>query len=127
MKKLLVLAGILALCGCTHSVKWEQATPDPYGQAQMVSGTNVHEIAVYAGRVKAEVESHFKMKNKYVGKMCTLRVSLRQSGMIEEVHAEGGDPALCEDAIIAVKASTFPPMTDALYKVFNNAPFDFKP
>ncbi|EIR80982.1 protein TolA [Yersinia pestis PY-32] len=49
-------------------------------------------------------------------------------GLLIDVKAEGGDPALCQAAIAAAKQAKIPkpPSTD-VYEQFKNAPLVFKP
>jgi colicin import membrane protein len=49
-------------------------------------------------------------------------------GLLIDVKAEGGDPALCQAALAAARQAKFPkPPSEAVYDVFKNAPLDFKP
>ncbi|EIR10076.1 protein TolA [Yersinia pestis PY-45] len=57
-----------------------------------------------------------------------MRIKLAPDGLLIDVKAEGGDPALCQAAIAAAKQAKIPkpPSTD-VYEQFKNAPLVFKP
>ena len=64
----------------------------------------------------------------YTGKTCDLRIKLAPDGLLLDVKAEGGDPALCQAALSAARQARYPkPPSEAVYQVFKNAPVVFQP
>jgi len=92
------------------------------------SGASGADIANYVGQVKAAIESKFYDAQSYAGKTCALRIKLAPDGMLIDIKAEGGDPALCQAAVAAARQARIPkPPTQDVYEVFKNAALDFKP
>jgi colicin import membrane protein len=64
----------------------------------------------------------------FVGKTCDLRIKLGPDGLLLDVKAVGGDPALCQAAVTAANQAKIPkPTSDAIYQHFKNATLEFKP
>ena len=101
----------------------------PAGQGKnKAAGASGADIANYGSQIKAAIESRFYDASSYAGKTCTLRVKMAPDGLLIDVKAEGGDPALCQAALAAARQAKFPkPPSQAVYEVFKNAPLDFKP
>lgn len=83
-------------------------------------------ISSWAQAVNAEIESKMYDTEQYSGKICAVRLFLQPSGLVQGAQSEGGDPALCQAAIAAVKVSTFPPVPKELQGQ-NGIALDFKP
>lgn len=73
-----------------------------------------------------EIRTYGSYGQWHEGKMCTIRLFLQPDGLVLGVKSEGGDPALCEAAIAAVKQSTFQPVPKELQRQ-NGILLDFKP
>ncbi|AMG98279.1 cell envelope integrity protein TolA [Serratia liquefaciens] len=86
------------------------------------------EINRYIAQIAAAIQSHFQYDSVYAGKECSLRLKLAPDGMLLDVRAEGGDPALCRAAVVATANASFPkPPTPAVYAVVKNAALEFRP
>lgn len=95
------------------------------GKATPVPGD---EINAYLTQIRAAIQSHFHFADAYAGKKCSLRIKLAPNGMLIDVQAEGGDPALCRAAIVAITNASFPkPPSPAVYRVVKNAALEFRP
>lgn len=92
------------------------------------SGASAGDINGYLGQVTAAIQSKFYDANLYKGRTCNLRIKLAPDGLLIDIKAEGGDPALCQAAIAAAKLAKIPkPPSQDVYEVFKNVPLDFKP
>jgi len=105
------------LAGCAPHAKH----PAPVQHPKITSA-----VTAYAQEVRSLISSKIVDPDAYSGKACTVRVNLTRDAVLDRVQAEGGDPALCEAAIAAIKTSTFPPFTDETYQVLHNVVMDFK-
>jgi colicin import membrane protein len=86
------------------------------------------EIGKYALQIHTAVQSNFHDADSYTGKQCDLRIKLDPDGMLLDVQALYGDPALCGAAIKATANTSFPkPRSQAVYSVFKNTVLDFRP
>ncbi|MBI3311307.1 MAG: cell envelope integrity protein TolA [Serratia liquefaciens] len=86
------------------------------------------EINRYITQITAAIQSHFQYDSVYAGKQCSLRIKLAPDGMLIDVQAEDGDPALCRAAIVATANASLPkPPTPAVYAVVKNAALEFRP
>nr|WP_307986775.1 cell envelope integrity protein TolA [Yersinia pestis] len=92
------------------------------------SGASGADISGYLGQITGAIQSKFYDADLYKGRTCDLRIKLAPDGLLIDVKAEGGDPALCQAAIAAAKQAKIPkpPSTD-VYEQFKNAPLVFKP
>lgn len=82
----------------------------------------------YAAQIQNVIYRNFYDANSYAGKQCDLRIKLAPDGMLLDVRAVDGDPALCRAAIKAVANTTFPkPPSQAVYGAFKNFTLDFRP
>ncbi|THD29352.1 cell envelope integrity protein TolA, partial [Pantoea sp. R102] len=95
---------------------------------QKKAGASGAEVNAYLGQITSAIQSRFYDADLYRGKSCDLRIKLAPDGLLIDVKAEGGDPALCQAAITAAKQARIPkPPSQAVYEVFKNAPMRFKP
>ncbi|MCE9981291.1 cell envelope integrity protein TolA [Enterobacter hormaechei] len=117
MKFIPLLLVAVMLAGCAPHAKHSAPVQHP----KITSA-----VTAYAQEVRSVISSKLDKPDAYSGKTCTLRVNLNRDAVLDSVQAEGGDPALCEAAIAAIKTSTFPPFTDETYQVFHNVVMDFK-
>lgn len=82
----------------------------------------------YAEQLRYAIQRNFYDANSYTGKQCNLRIQLAPDGMLLNVQAVDGDPALCRAAIKAIANTTFPkPPSQVVYRVFKNAVLEFRP
>lgn len=121
MKRLMTLMAVAMLAtGCSNT----HTAPHP---ARASAGFNQQmTVNAWAQAVRAEIESKMYGAEQYQGKICTVRLSLLHDGMVMSARSEGGDPALCQAAIAAVKVSTFPPVPKELQGQ-KGILLDFKP
>lgn len=93
-----------------------------------LQGASGAEINGYLGQITAAIQSKFYDADLYKGRTCDLRIKLAPDGLLIDVKAEGGDPALCQAALAAAKQARIPkPPSQAVYEAFKNAPLTFKP
>ena len=85
-------------------------------------------VEKYAEQVRYAIQRNFYDANSYAGKQCNLRIQLAPDGMLLDVQAVDGDPALCRAAIKAIANTTFPkPPSQVVYSVFKNTVLEFRP
>ncbi|MCX9019078.1 cell envelope integrity protein TolA [Citrobacter portucalensis] len=114
MKYMALIITALALAGCAHkapsSPKVSQST----------------DVAAYAAEFRNAVQAKIYDADMYAGNNCVLQISMQRDGKINDVTAQGGDPALCQAAIKAVQVAEIPaPPTDEIYNKVKNARLDF--
>ncbi|QLK87456.1 cell envelope integrity protein TolA [Arsenophonus endosymbiont of Aphis craccivora] len=87
------------------------------------SGASSSDVANYAGKIKAAIESKFYDADIYRGKTCELSIKLAPDGMLISIAAKSNtanDQPLCEAAIRAAKTATMPkPPSRSIYDAFN--------
>ena len=84
-------------------------------------------VMQYAGQIRDAVLSKIYSPEQYAGKRCTVRLQLARDGMVISTRSEGGDPALCQAALSAVRYAKIPPApSDEVYQIFRNVPLDFQ-
>lgn len=87
-----------------------------------------NDIQAYTTGIRNAIIKVFEDLDSYHGRRCMLRLALNSDGSLNDVRSEGGDPALCEAAIAAVKEADLPePPNERVYYLFQNVPLDFKP
>ncbi|WP_199063549.1 cell envelope integrity protein TolA, partial [Serratia sp. ASV30] len=101
----------------------------PAGQGNAkTAGASGADIAGYEGQIKAAIENKFYDPSSFVGKTCDLSIKLAPDGLLIDIKAVGGDPALCQAAVAAAKLAHIPkPPSQAVYEHFKNATLVFKP
>lgn len=88
---------------------------------------NIQAENKYAEKVRSAIQAKLYDGEQYQGKYCTLRLSLERSGKVQSAKAEGGDSALCQAVLSAVKAAEMPALpNDEIYELFKNVPIDIK-
>ncbi|MFS1562858.1 MAG: cell envelope integrity protein TolA [Candidatus Arsenophonus phytopathogenicus] len=87
------------------------------------SGASSSDVANYAGKIKAAIESKFYDADIYRGKICELSIKLAPDGMLISIAAKSNtanDQPLCDAAIRAAKTATMPkPPSRSIYDAFN--------
>lgn len=87
------------------------------------SGASSSDVANYAGKIKAAIESKFYDSDIYRGKTCELSIKLAPDGMLISIAAKSNtanDQPLCDAAIRAAKTATMPkPPSRSIYDAFN--------
>lgn len=92
------------------------------------SSADVAEIDAYKIQVSQAISKKFYDASSYRGRVCDLRIKLELNGLLISVTAVGGDQALCQAAISAVKLATIPrPPNPQIYDVFKNIMLRFSP
>ncbi|PHM25263.1 cell envelope integrity protein TolA [Xenorhabdus ehlersii] len=110
-------------------------TPKPGGAAAAgkgggkKSGLSQQDINSYLGKVQAAIESKFYDSNLYIGRTCDLNIKLAPDGLLIDIKAGAGDPALCRAAITAANLAKKmpPPPSKEVYEYFKNFTLEFKP
>lgn len=115
---LLPITMILSLAGCIK----------PHAATNSSVANSNEAISDYAGLIKSNIESQFYYKKSYVGKTCSLRITLAPDGLLLAIKNEGGDPEICQAALeAAIAVDQFPaPPNQKVYDVFKSAVLDFK-
>ena len=118
--KMTSLVAIIALAGC--------GTDHHITRAESLKITERgNEVMQYAGQIRDAVLSKIYSPEQYAGKRCTVRMQLARDGMVISARSEGGDPALCQAALSAVRYAKIPPApSDEVYQIFRNVPLDFQ-
>ncbi|UIL54400.1 MULTISPECIES: cell envelope integrity protein TolA [Pantoea] len=124
--RLLALLAPFFLVACTLSQNNGVSKNMPAQQ-----GNDLLSMASPAGRyavvIQRAVEKKMYQPDAWRGKVCTVRMSLRRDGVVENAVAESGDARLCKMALSAVKRAEIPPAPDeATWKLFRNAPLEFR-
>ena len=123
MKHLIRLAAlaasiVLAGCGTDHHI----TRADSMKITERGNG-----VMQYTGQIRDAVISQIYSPEQYTGKRCTGRMQLARNGMVISTRSEGGDPALCQAALSAVRYAKIPPApSDEVYQIFRNVPLDFQ-
>lgn len=116
----LVFLGSMALSGCNT-----RSSSDHHYSMSVTKRSN--EVNHYAYEVQSAINEALTDKDRYRGKACTVWLSLDQKAVLQSVRADGGDPAFCQEMILAVKRVNFPKFpSDETYVVFKTVPIDFK-
>lgn len=132
---LMLIVVSLWLTGCTKTNAVANAGPFAEGVDDLFAALDGKatpaagdEVSNYARQVRAAIQSHFYDANAYAGKQCTIRMKFAPDGMLLDVRAESGDPALCRAAIKAITNTRFPkPPSQAVYGAFKNSVLEFRP
>lgn len=84
------------------------------------------ELTAYATKLREAIQRGVKQPENFAGKRCVLQINMQRNGQIDNVQAQGGDPALCEAAINAVKTAKIPATpNENIYSKIKNARLDF--
>lgn len=118
--KMTSLVAIIALAGC--------GTDHHITRAESMKNTERgNGVIRYAGQIRDAVISQIYSPEQYTGKRCTVRMHQARDGMIISARSEGGDPAFCQVALLAVQHAKIPPApSDEVYQIFRNVPLDFQ-
>ncbi|EHC94690.1 TolA protein, partial [Salmonella enterica subsp. enterica serovar Uganda str. R8-3404] len=85
------------------------------------------DISAYAKQIQVAIQSRLYDASLYQGKQCVLHISLAPDGSLKNITSEGGDPALCQAALMAAKTAKIPkPPSQAVYEKIKDAKLDFK-
>ncbi|MBC6573308.1 cell envelope integrity protein TolA [Escherichia coli] len=136
--QLLFLIVSAIISGCTRDISTnyheraeynaETLTTIPHFSSSEHSGSVSRDISHYASEIKTAVEKQFYMSGKYSGKVCSVKITMAPNGVVLDARKENGDPALCREALNAVRnADIPPPPSSEIYNVFRNGVLDFKP
>ncbi|MGL4860253.1 MAG: cell envelope integrity protein TolA, partial [Enterobacteriaceae bacterium] len=80
----------------------------------------------YNGRLASAITSKLFNCPVYIGRTCELRIRLTPEGKLLDAKAEGGDPALCQAAVVAAKEANIPAPPKAIAKDYENTVLAFK-
>ncbi|ECI6124622.1 cell envelope integrity protein TolA, partial [Salmonella enterica subsp. enterica] len=90
-------------------------------------GATGTDISAYAKQIQVAIQSRLYDASLYQGKQCVLHISLAPDGSLKSITSEGGDPALCQAALMAAKTAKIPkPPSQAVYEKIKDAKLDFK-
>ncbi|MDC9596418.1 cell envelope integrity protein TolA [Xenorhabdus anantnagensis] len=93
------------------------------------SGPSDSDISNYKGQIQAAIQHNFRDPALYIGRTCDLNIKLAPDGLLIDIKAGAGDPALCRAALAAAhqtKKMPRPPSAE-IYEHFTNFTLDFKP
>ncbi|MCC8379212.1 cell envelope integrity protein TolA [Xenorhabdus sp. PB30.3] len=92
------------------------------------SGVSESDINNYKGQIRAAIQGKFLDPSLFLGRTCDLTIKLAPDGMLISIHANGGDPALCQAAIAVANQTKMPrPPSKEVYEHFKSFSLDFKP
>ncbi|PHM39453.1 cell envelope integrity inner membrane protein TolA [Xenorhabdus mauleonii] len=92
------------------------------------SGASESDINNYKGQIQAAIQSKFLDPNLYIGRTCDLAIRLASDGLLIDIKAKSGDPALCQAALAAANQAKMPrPPSKEIYEHFKNFTLEFKP
>ncbi|EAY6167652.1 cell envelope integrity protein TolA, partial [Salmonella enterica] len=90
-------------------------------------GATGADISAYAKQIQVAIQSRLYDASLYQGKQCVLHISLAPDGSLKSITSEGGDPALCQAALMAAKTAKIPkPPSQVVYEKIKDAKLDFK-
>ncbi|ELL0780586.1 cell envelope integrity protein TolA, partial [Salmonella enterica] len=90
-------------------------------------GATGADISAYAKQIQVAIQSRLYDASLYQGKQCVLHISLAPDGSLKSITSEGGDPALCQAALMAAKTAKIPkPPSQTVYEKIKDAKLDFK-
>ncbi|HCL5342094.1 TPA: cell envelope integrity protein TolA, partial [Salmonella enterica] len=90
-------------------------------------GATGADISAYAKQIQVAIQSRLYDASLYQGRQCVLHISLAPDGSLKSITSEGGDPALCQAALMAAKTAKIPkPPSQAVYEKIKDAKLDFK-
>ncbi|MEQ1966024.1 cell envelope integrity protein TolA [Xenorhabdus nematophila] len=93
------------------------------------SGVSESDINNYKGQIQAAIQKNFRDPSLYIGRTCDLKIKLASDGLLIDIKAGAGDPALCRAALTAAnltKKMPRPPSKE-IYEHFKDFTLDFKP
>ncbi|MDC9591099.1 cell envelope integrity protein TolA [Xenorhabdus sp. XENO-10] len=93
------------------------------------SGLSDSDISNYKGQIQAAIQHNFRDPALYIGRTCDLNIKLAPDGLLIDIKAGAGDPALCRAALAAAnqtKKMPRPPSAE-IYEHFKSFTLDFKP
>ncbi|MDC9606176.1 cell envelope integrity protein TolA [Xenorhabdus griffiniae] len=93
------------------------------------SGPSDSEINNYKGRIQSVIQQNFRDPSLYIGRTCDLNIKLAPDGLLIDIKAGAGDPALCRAAITAANLAKKmpPPPSKEVYEYFKSFTLEFKP
>ena len=98
--------------------KASQAQPAPRGV----------DISGYASQIRSAIDKMLYDRSLYAGQRCSIRIQLVRDGKVLDARSEGGDLALCQAAVSAVRSAKIPPApSDEVYEAVKNVALDFQP
>lgn len=81
----------------------------------------------YLSAVTGSIQAKFYDIDTYRGMSCDLALEIAADGNVNSVSATGGDPALCEAAIEAIKQADMPIPSADVWKAFSHTAITIKP
>lgn len=91
-------------------------------------GVSTGELDQFKSQVHSAITNKFINPKLYSGKNCVLKIEIDQNGWVKSVVSDGGDPALCREAISATYAAKFPkPKSELLFQQVKKMTIDFRP
>ncbi|KLU15181.1 MULTISPECIES: cell envelope integrity protein TolA [Xenorhabdus] len=93
------------------------------------SGPSDSDINNYKGQIQAAIQQNFRDPSLYIGRTCDLNIKLASDGLLIDIKAGAGDPALCRAAITAANLAKKmpPPPSREVYEYFKSFTLEFKP
>ncbi len=127
--KTILLATSLLLTGCMQQTQLPQTSVDDIltdYETRMKAGDTTTDTEAYFASFYSAVLRNMPETKAYVGKTCTLRISMNRAAQLTAVQSEKGDPTACRDVIRAVNDATFPQFpNEKVYQQVRNAAMEF--
>jgi len=82
----------------------------------------------YGLQIKKAIDAQLGDPRQYKGKSCTVRLSLKRNGMVENATVEKGDADFCKILLTAINQASIPAAPDEQsWQQFSNMVVDFIP
>lgn len=83
-------------------------------------------ISGYAAQIQQAITQQLHERDKYAGQRCTVKIDIARDGTLNAVTAQGGNPELCQAAIIAAKSARIPAApNDEVWQAMKSATLEF--
>lgn len=85
------------------------------------------DITRHTSQMQRAILARMKQPSDFAGKTCDLRIKFNRNAQAESVKNMGGDPALCNDVMLAVSKANFPQFeNEGVYQLLKEATLSLK-
>lgn len=128
----LVLFIPVLLTACNTSSPLAQQQTETQNTSQQVDDLfeqlQVKTEPSYGLQIKKAIDAQLGDPRQYKGKSCTVRLSLKRNGVVENATVEKGDAAFCKVLLTAINQASIPEAPDEQsWQKFRNMVVDFIP